>query len=141
LSKNHVKTLGLILNFKTKLCKLKKLRHCTVAYHHLHRQKYREVKLHFILVGVMGTNYKDYAEKPLAELNLDYHKIKKLTFKLNEHSIRHASTLIKTRNAIQLKTTVMVWVWVPRHTNPLTHTNCFFVCLCGGGLPGAGPLP
>ena len=43
-----------------------------------------------ILVGVMGTIYKDYTDKPLADLNLDYHKINKLTHKLNEHSIRHA---------------------------------------------------
>jgi len=28
----------------------------------------------------------------------------------------------------------MVWVWVPRHTTPLTHINC----LRGGGLPSAG---
>ena len=34
-------------------------------------------------------------------------------------------------------TTIMVWVWVPRHTTPLTHTN-FCVCLRDGGLPGAG---
>jgi hypothetical protein len=37
---------------------------------------YREVKLHVILVGAMGTIYKDYTDKPLADLNLDYHKIK-----------------------------------------------------------------
>jgi hypothetical protein len=27
----------------------------------------------------MGTIYKDYTDKPLADLNLDYHKIKNLT--------------------------------------------------------------
>ena len=63
----------------------------------LNRQGYREVKLHVILVGAMGTIYKDYTDKPLADLNLDYYKIKKLTHKLNEHSIRHASALIKVR--------------------------------------------
>ena len=54
----------------------------------LNRQGYREVKLHVILVGVMGTIYKGYdTDKPLADLNLDYHKIKKKpTHKLNEHS-------------------------------------------------------
>jgi len=62
----------------------------------LNRQGYREIKLHLILVGAMGTIYKDCTDKPLADLNLDYHKIKKLTHKLNEHSIRHASALIKT---------------------------------------------
>ena len=65
----------------------------------LNRQGYREVKLHVILVGAMGTNYKDYTNKPLAD-----HKMKKLTHKLNEHSIRHASALIKTRYALQYNT-------------------------------------
>ena len=59
------------------------------------RQGYREVKLHVILVEVMGTIYKDYTDKPLADLNLDYHKIIYLTHKLNEHFIRHASALKK----------------------------------------------
>jgi hypothetical protein len=69
------------------------------------RQGYRDVKLHVILVGVMGTIYKDYTDKPLADLNQDYHKkIKNLTHKLNEHSIRHASALIKTRYALQYNT-------------------------------------
>ena len=59
----------------------------------LHRQGYREVKLHVILVGVMGTIYQK--EKLLAI------KIKNSTQKLKEHSIRHASTLIKTRYSLQ----------------------------------------
>jgi hypothetical protein len=63
----------------------------------LNRQGYREIKLHVILVGAMGTIYKDYTNKPLADLNLNYHKIKNLTHNLNEHSIRHASALIKTK--------------------------------------------
>jgi hypothetical protein len=54
-----------------------------------------------ILVGVMGTIYKDYADKPLADLDLEYHKTKNTTHKLNEHIIRHASALIKTRYALQ----------------------------------------
>jgi len=54
----------------------------------LNRQGYREVKLHVIRVGAMGTIYIDDTDKPLAYLNLNYHK-KKLTHKLNEHSIRH----------------------------------------------------
>jgi len=70
----------------------------------LNRQGCREIKLHVILVGAMGTIYKDYTDEPLADLNLDYHKIKKLTQKLNEHSIRHASALIKTRYALQYNT-------------------------------------
>jgi hypothetical protein len=37
----------------------------------LKRQGYREAKLHVILVGAMGTIYKDYKEKPLAHLDLD----------------------------------------------------------------------
>ena len=42
----------------------------------LNRQEYRETKLHVILVGAMGTIYKDYTDKPPADLNLDYHKMK-----------------------------------------------------------------
>ena len=44
----------------------------------LNRQGYRETKLHVILVGAMGTIYKGYTDKPLADLNLDYHNIKKI---------------------------------------------------------------
>ena len=47
----------------------------SVLIANLNRQGYRKVKLHVILVGVMGTTYKDYTDKPLADLNLDYHKI------------------------------------------------------------------
>jgi hypothetical protein len=36
---------------------------------------YKNVKLHVFFVGAMGTTYKDYADKPVAGLNLDYHKI------------------------------------------------------------------
>ena len=95
----------------------------------LNRQGYREIKLHVILVGAMGTIYKDYTDKPLADLNLDYHKIKKLTHKLNEHSIRHASAFIKQgmHCNITQATTVKDWVRVLRHTPPLTHINFFLI--------------
>jgi hypothetical protein len=84
----------------------------------------------------MGTSiYKDYTDKPLADLNLDYHKIKKLTHKLNEHSIRYASALIKTRYALQYNKQQQDWVQVLRHTTPLTHINFFsIVCTVGGCL-------
>ena len=95
----------------------------------LNRQGYRQVKLHVILVGAMGTIYKDYTDKPLADLNLDFHKIKKLTHKLNEHSIRHASALIKTRYALQHNTSSTIKDRVLRHTTPLTHIN-FFLIVC-----------
>jgi hypothetical protein len=62
----------------------------------LNRQGYREIKLHVILDGAMRTIYKTYTDKPLADLYLDYHEIKKPD-KLNEHSIRHASALIKSK--------------------------------------------
>ena len=39
----------------------------------LNRQGYREVKLHVILVEAMGTIYKDFTDKPLADLNSDMH--------------------------------------------------------------------
>ena len=38
----------------------------------INRQGYREVKLRVILVGAMGTIYKDYTDKSLADLNLDF---------------------------------------------------------------------
>ena len=77
MSLNSVKTLGLIPNSK-------KQKHSTACLlPNLNRQGYREVKLHVSLVGAMGTIYKDYTDKPLADLNLDYHEIKKLTHKLN----------------------------------------------------------
>ena len=41
----------------------------------LNRQGFRIVKLHVILVGAMGIIYKDSTDKPLADLNLDNHKI------------------------------------------------------------------
>jgi hypothetical protein len=72
----------------------------SVLIANLNRQGYREVKLHVILVGVMGTIYKDYTDKPLADLNLDYHKIKKLTNKLNEHSIRHQTCICTHKNKV-----------------------------------------
>jgi len=43
----------------------------------LNRQGFREVKLHVIFVKTMGTIYKDCTDKPLADLILNYHKIKK----------------------------------------------------------------
>ena len=63
MSLNFVKTLGLIPNSK-------KQKHSTVLIANLNRQGYREVKLHVILVGVMGTNYKNHTDKPLADLYL-----------------------------------------------------------------------
>ena len=39
----------------------------------LNRQGYRDVKLHVILVEAMGTIYKDFTDKPLADLNSDMH--------------------------------------------------------------------
>ena len=51
-----MKTLGLIPNSK-------KQKHSTVLIANLNRQGYREVKLHVILAGVMGTTYKDYTAR------------------------------------------------------------------------------
>ena len=96
----------------------------------LNRHGYREVKLHVILVGAMGTIYKDYTDKPLADLNQDYHKIKKLTHKLNEHSIRHASALIKTKYALQYNTSNNsqgLGLGATAHTIPLTHMSSFYL--------------
>jgi hypothetical protein len=75
LSLNSV-TLGLIPNSKKQ--KHTAQQH-SMLFANLNRQGYREVKLHVILVGAMGTTFKDYTDKPLADLILDYHKIKKWT--------------------------------------------------------------
>ena len=96
----------------------------------LNRQRFREIKLHVILVGAMGTIYKDYTDKPLADLKLDYHKIKKLTLKLNEHSIRHASALIKQSMHCNITQATTVKDWVLWQTTPLTHTNFFLIVSC-----------
>jgi len=54
LSLDSVKTLGLIPNSKKQ------------------QQSRIQKKLHVILVGAMGTIYKDYTDKSLADLNLDF---------------------------------------------------------------------
>ena len=100
MSLSFVKTLGLIPNSK----KQKHSTACLWLMANLNRQGCREIKLHVILVGAMGTIYKDYTDKPLADLSLDHHKITNLTHKLNEHFIRYASALIKTRYALQYNT-------------------------------------
>ena len=104
----------------------------------LNRQGYREVMYYVVFVGAVGTIYKDYTDKPLADLNINYHKIEDLTHKRNEHSIRHASALTKTRYALQCNNTSnnsQGWGWVLRHTTPLTHIDLFLiVCAVGGCL-------
>ena len=49
----------------------------------------------------MGTIYKDYTEQPLKQLGLEYLHAKKLTHKLNDHSIQQATKLMNTRCALQ----------------------------------------
>jgi hypothetical protein len=67
----------------------------------LNRQGYRKVKLHVILVAAMGTIYKDYTNLWQTLIAI---RLKKLTHKMKEHSIRHASALITTRYALQYNT-------------------------------------
>jgi hypothetical protein len=65
------------------------------------------------------------------------HKIKKLTHKLNEHSIRHASALIKTRYALHYKTSNTSQgsgLGATAHNTPDPHELFLIDC----GLPGAG---
>ena len=64
-----MKTLGLILSLKSKA------QHSPFISN-LHRQGYMEVKLHMILVGEMGTIYKDHTGKRLADLHLVAIRIK-----------------------------------------------------------------
>ena len=84
-----------------------------------------------MLLTYMGSFYKDHTDKSLADLNVNYHKIKNLTHKLNDRSIRHISILIETRCALQynLNNNSQGRVWVKRHTTPLTHSNFLsFAC-------------
>jgi hypothetical protein len=46
------------------------------AYGQLNRQGYRDVKLHMIFVGAMGTIYRDHTDIPLEDLDLDYKRFK-----------------------------------------------------------------
>jgi len=105
-------------------------------------QGYREVKLYVILVGAMETIYKDYTDKSMADLNLDYHKLKKLTQKLNEHSIRHASALIKTRYALQQQSRIGSGCYGTAHIPPDPHKFFFrvtIVCAWCGHLSTLPP--
>ena len=136
-----MKTLGLILNFKSKSTAQQLKAQHSVLITILHKQGYREVKLHVILVGMSGTIDKDHTGKPLADLNLNYQKVKKLTHKLHEHSIRHASTLKEIQYALQYNlsnTSQGAGLGATAHNPPDPHNIFFRVCLRGGGLPGAG---
>jgi hypothetical protein len=62
------KTLGLILNFM-------KQKHSTACLS-LTYSKDREVKPRVILVGVIWTIHDNHTDKTVADLNLNYHKIK-----------------------------------------------------------------
>ena len=53
-----------------------------------------KVSLHIILLGVVGTIYKDLTEVPLSKLGLDHCKVKKLTHSLHTHSIQYAAKII-----------------------------------------------
>ena len=109
----------------------------SVLISNLHRQGYREVKLHMMLVKVLGTIYKNHTDNSLANLNLDNHKIKELTNKRikNKRSIRHASALINTRYAPQYNlnnNSQGAGLGATAH-NPLTHTKFFLLCVCAVG--------
>jgi hypothetical protein len=58
------------------------------------------VTLLVILIGVMGTIYKDFTDEPLKKLGLEYNHAIKLTQELNEHSVQYATQLINTRHAL-----------------------------------------
>ena len=70
----------------------------------LHRQGYREVKLYVILVGAMGTIFTNTIQTNLWQTSIRIAIRLKSWHKLNEHSIRHAAALIKTRFALQYNT-------------------------------------
>jgi hypothetical protein len=83
----------------------------------------------------MGTIYKNRTDLILADLNLECHKIKNLTHKLNEHSIRQASTLIKTRYALQYNlNNNSQGVDGTAHSPPDPHQFIFLSCVSWWGV-------
>ena len=66
----------------------------------LRGQGCNSVTLLAILIGVMGTIYKDFTDEPLKKLGLEYNHAIKLTHKLNEHSVQYATKLINARHAL-----------------------------------------
>jgi hypothetical protein len=45
------------------------------------------VEFQVVLIGEMGTIYKEHADEPLSDLGLDFYKAKTLKTKLSEHSV------------------------------------------------------
>jgi len=57
------------------------------------------VTLHIILLGVGGIIYNTHTLKPFKELGLDFHRVKKLAYKLHVHSVNFAAKFVHTRRA------------------------------------------
>jgi len=64
-------------------------------------QQCHKVSQHTILIGVMGTIYKCHTELPLSKLGLDWCRVRKLTFDLNNHSIQYATKIINTSRRLK----------------------------------------
>ncbi len=54
-----------------------------------------------LCIGVMGTIYKCHTELPLSKLGLDWCRVRKLTLKLNAHSIQYATKIINTSRRLK----------------------------------------
>jgi len=113
----------------------------SILISNLHRQGYREVKLHVILVGVMRIAYKDHTDKPLADFHQDCQKIKKLSHKKLTRTFHQTFVYTHINKICTVKQLRQQQSWCGsgcRGTQPPWPTLIFFFRVCGGGLPGAG---
>ncbi len=68
---------------------------------HALAQQCHRVRLHNILIGVIGTMYKCQTELPLSKLGLVRCRVRKLTLDLNTHSIQYATKIINTSRRLK----------------------------------------
>jgi hypothetical protein len=80
----------------------------------------------------METIYKVFTGKPVADLNLDYHKVTNLTHKLNEHCIYTHKNKISLQHSLNNNSQGAV-LGATAHRQTWPTLLCFF-----RGLPGTG---
>ncbi len=75
-------------------------------------QQSHKVRLHTILIGVMGTIFNCQTELPLSMLGLGLCRVKEITLNFNTHSSQHAKKIINPSR---------------RSKNNAERTYCFFL--------------